>query len=347
MANSFVFPMGQNSYVPSLSSDLVVEYSRNPDKFPLAQYCDYRVVDKQVGYWVRMQNNTQVMVLNDNDNLFADGSDSPKIIDGNDEFTFPGYKCVRRRLPKMLGNLAIEQGAWDILGQAARLSAMQLMTARVKRIHSVLTTSGNWALPGASTSNYATATTAGGGTWSSASATNTYIRNSIIYARIKIEQATLGTVTGKDLFLVVNPNVAKVIATSQEFLNFVSQNPTAIQIWENSEQFQLYGLPDNLFGIRCIVDNTVYNSAYPASNASLGFTLSDSYAVILSKQKAVNSAAGGAFSTFSPFLFEDMVVEVFNDPENRRTKVFVTENIDDTANALVSPNSGYLIKVDS
>src|SRR5581483_2715636 len=205
MANSYVYPGAADTYVPSLSSDLVIEFSRNPNKFPLVEYIDYRIVDKQRGYYVRMLNDNQVRIVGDNDNTWADAADSPIWTDGNDSFTFPQFNCVRRRQPKRIGHLAIDQAGWDIVDQASRFEAMQLMTKRVRRIHETLTTSANWSygLSGGS-SNYATATTAGGGTWSSASSTNPYIRKSLAYAQIAIEQATFGVVKAGDLCLVMN-----------------------------------------------------------------------------------------------------------------------------------------------
>lgn len=348
MSQSYVYPGAANTYVPSLSADLVVEFSRNPDKFPLVNYIDYRIVDKTRGAWVKMLNDGQVRIIDDTDNLWADGSDSPIWTDGNDSFTFPQYNCVRRRQPKRLGHLAIDQAGWDIVDQASRFEAMQLMTKRVKRIHSTLTTSGNWSYGlNAAQSHYATATTAGGGTWASADSTHPYIRKSLIYAQIAIEQATYGVVRAGDLHLVFSPTVAKIVATSGEFLDFVKQNPEAIKIWEASEQYRLYGIPDNLMGLHVVVDNTVYNSAPPGSSGVFNFTLSDSYAVLLSKPRAVSSAAGASFSTFSPFVYEDMIVEVFDEPEHRRVNLYVTENIDDSSAALVAPESGFLIKIDS
>lgn len=338
---SYVYPGSADTFVPSLTSDLVVEFSRNPNKFPLVNYVDYRLVDKTRGYYVSMKNDGQVRIIDDTDNIWADGSDTPIWTDGTDSFTFPQYNCVRRRQPKRIGHLAIDQAGWDIVDQASRFEAMQIMTKRVKRIHSTLTTSGNWG------GNYATATTAGGGTWASASSTNPYIRKSLAYAQIAIEQGTYGVVSAGDLNLVMNPNVAKIVATSGEFLDFVKQNPTSIAIWENQPQFRLYGIPENLMGLRVIVDNTVYNSAPPGATPVLAFTLSDSYAVLLSKPREITPAASSSFSTFSPFLYEDLVVEVYDDPQNRRVNLFITENIDDGPNALVAPNSGYLLNIAS
>lgn len=341
MSNSYVFPGGNATYVPSLSADLIVEFSRNPNKFPIAEYIDYRIVEKMRGYYVKMSNSGQNRVLNDTDWIWADGADSPHIINGNDTFTFPTYECIRRRIPKQIGQLSVEQAAWDILAQEARFSAMQLMTGRTRRIHETLTTSGNWS------GNYATATTAGGGPWSSSSSTNNYIRKSIAYALVAIKKSTLGVVDQKDLFLVFNPNVAKTVATNSEFLTFIQQQPRAVEIWEGQEQFRNYGIPDYLMGIRCIVDDTVYNTADPTASDSEGFTLSDSYAVLLSKQKAVNNAGGSAFSTASVFLYEDLVVETFFDAENRRTNLYVTESADTSSNMLVAPLSGYCLKIDA
>jgi hypothetical protein len=348
MANSFVLPGGLDTYVPTLQADLIVEFTRNPKAFPVNEFIDYRIVDKQRGYYVKMLNDLQTRIIDDTDNIWADGNDSPHWTDGTPAFTFPQYVCVRRREPARLGALGTEQAAWDLLDQTSRMLAANLMTKRVRRIYETLTTSGNWSFGfSGGSSNYATATTAGGGTWASASASNPYIRTSLAYARIQIEQATNGIVTGKDLVLLMNPNVAKTVATSQEFLAFLEQQPSAVQIWEASEQFQIYGMPDYVMGLRVIVDNTVYNSAPPQAAASVNFALSNSYAILLSKPRSVQSAASASYSTFAPFLYEDMAIEVFNDPENRRYNVYVTENIDDSSNALVAPQSGFLIKIDS
>ncbi len=348
MSNSYVYPGASDTYVPSLSSDLVVELSRNPDRFPATQYVDYRIVNQMRGYYVKMLNDGQSRIIDDTDNVWSDGADSPITTSGTDSFTFPQFNCTRRRQPKMIGHLSIDQAGWDIVDQASRFSAQQLMTGRVRRIHETLTTSGNWSWGlNNGSSNYATATSAGGGTWSSASSTLPYIRKSLAYAQIAITQATYGAVTAGDLYLVFNPNVAKTVALSGEFLDFVKQNPTAIAIWENQPQFRLYGIPENLMGLRVIVDDTTYNSANPGAAASLAFTLSDSYAIIMSKPRAITTAAASSYSTFSAFLYEDMVVELYDEPENRRVKLFVTENLDDGPNALVCPQSGYLLKIDS
>lgn len=336
---SYVFPGNATTYVPSLSSDLIVAYSRNKDKFPIVEYCDYTIVDKPRLLYTAYQNDGQNRVNNTTDSTWADGADSPKQNNGNSAFQFVQVDCIRKRLSKTIGQIAVDNAGWDILDLEANFLAMQHMTRRVQAIHNTLTTSSNWS------GNYATATTAGGGTWSAATSTNTYIRDSLAYARIQITLGTLGVVQADDLYLVLNPNAAKTMALSNEFLDFVKQNPTAIEIWQGQKQYQLYGLPNTVMGLRVIVDDTVVNANYPGTTASESFTLSNSYAILLSKQKAIKSAATASFSTYQAFLFEDLVTEVFNDPKNRRYELFVTDNSD--LSHIVAPASGFLIKIDS
>src|SRR5262252_3499824 len=109
MADNFTLPGGVNGYVPQLHEELMIEYSRNPAAFALNQYTDVRKVDKQKGYYIKMKNDSQVRVINDQDNIWPEGADSPKQIDSNDEFEFGQFNCVRRREPRYLGHLFVEQ----------------------------------------------------------------------------------------------------------------------------------------------------------------------------------------------------------------------------------------------
>lgn len=342
MADNFTFPGGVNTYVPTLHQDLIIEFSRNPAAFPINKYINVRKVDKQKGYYVKMRNDNQGRVVSTTDVIWPDGNDAPETLYSNDQFDYPQFSCNRYAYVKRYGYLAVDQGAWDILDQGSRLLAQDAMTFRTYRIHQTITTSANWG------NNYATATSLGGGVWSAATSLLPYIRTSIMAAAIAIQKATYGSVQLADLHLVMNPNVAKVIATSQEFIDFLKQNPVALSIWQGQEQFSKYNLPESLFGVNVVVDDTVYTSTLPgATTQTQNFSLSDSYAVIMSKQQAIKPSAGGSFSTFELFTYSDMETFVYNDTENRRYKLQVIENVDDGAQALVAPQSGYLIKIDS
>jgi hypothetical protein len=291
------------------------------------------------GYYIKMRNDSQGRYVNASDSAWADGNDAPTSTYGNDQFLFPEYSCERHGYAKRLGYLAVEQGAWDVLDQASRNLAATAMTARSRRVHTTLTTTANWG------ANYATATSLGGGTWANATAALPYIRKSIMAAAIQIQLATYGVVQLSDLYVTFNPNVAKTIATSQEFIDFLKQNPVALSIWEGQQQFTKYNLPESLFGVNIVVDDTTYNPNPPGVAPDLQFSLSDNYAVITAKPQAVKPSAGGAFSTFELFTYQDMEVNIYNDVKNRRYDLQVVENVDDSSRALIAPETGYLIAV--
>jgi hypothetical protein len=216
---------------------------------------------------------------------------------------------------------------------------MDGMTARSRRVHTTLTTTANWG------TNYATATTLGGGTWASATSALPYIRRTIMKAASNIQLSTASSVQLQDLFVVMNPNTAQIVATSQEFIDFLKQSPAAQAIWMGQEQYVKYNLPENLFGVNVVVDDTVYNSALPGEDPSFGFSFPDGYACIVTKQDAIKPAAGGAFSTVELFTYQDFEVNVYNDTKNRRYDLQVIENIDDSSRSLIAPESGYLVNI--
>jgi hypothetical protein len=337
MAQSYVFPGNNNTYVPTLHSELIVEFTRNPASFPILSYINVRKVDKQRGYYIRMLNDNQGRYNNDSDSIWPDGNDAPVSLSSNDEFTYPPFECFRRNYSKRYGYLACDQGAWDVLDQGARMLAMDGMTARSRRLHVTLTTGANWG------ANSSTATALGGGVWSAATSVLPFIRSTIMQAGINIQKATYSDVQLKDLYCVINPNTAKVIATSAEYIDFMKQSPVNLPIWMGQEQFSKYNIPTSLFGVNMIVDDTVYNSAIPGAPAVFAFSLPDNTALLLSKKQGIQPSAGGSFSTVEMFTYQDMEPFVYNDVKNRRYDLQLVENCDTSVNVIVAPQSGYLI----
>lgn len=347
---NFTFPGGNTGYVPQLHENLIIEYSRNPQAFPLNRYINLRKVEKMRGYYVNMKNDGQGRVVNTTDIVWPDGNDQPETIYGNDQFDFPPYECVRTAITKRLGFLGVEQGAWDLLDQASRMMAQDLMTFRTYQVLNTLTTAGNWG------SNTASSTTLAGGTWANATDTAPYIRSSLMAAAITIQKSTYSTVQLSDLYLVINPSLARTIAISQEFISFLKQNPVALSIWQGQDQFAKYNIPQQMFGINVIVEDTVYNAAGPnaVTSGKTGSPISDfnfclpqvsssEVALLLTKQQAIQPAAGGGFSTYELFTYQDLETFVYTDQRNKRYELRIEQNIDTSVNSLVAPASGFLI----
>lgn len=314
----------------------MVEFTRK--EWPINRYVPFVKVDKQVGYYVQMKNDNQVRITSQDQFFWADGNDAPKYLGtGGDSFEFLPYTAARYAYTQELGYLAVEQGSWDILGQATRMRASQGFTARSLRVANAITLSTNY--PSA---NYAaTATAAGAGAWTSAASATPYILETVQKARTVINQQTNGVVQLNDIKCIMNPNTANTVRKSAEFIDFLKQSPEALALWDGVNYNSLWGMPANLYGLELVIDNTMYTSD-PVGTASptKTFTIPDNTVAFLTKQNAISPSVGKAFSTFEILGYSDFEVFVNNDNVNRRYGIQVVEN---TAEVVFSGQSGYLV----
>ncbi len=339
MADNFTFPGNTSVYVPTLHADLVVEFSRNPNKFPIVRYTNTRKVDKQRGYYLQFRNDDQVRDLGDAHYVWPDGNDSPAGEESS-QYDFPQFNCRRYAYNSRVGYLAVEQAGWDILGQLSRFRTMQGMTNRSKRVATTISTNTNYPV-----ANRFAAVADGGATWGNATSSAPSIRKTIMKAANQIQQATNGAIMLQDLYLIINPNQAVVIATSQEWIDFIKQSPDSLNVWRGSQQFNTYNIPDNIFGISVVVDDTVVNANQANTDASRTYTFPDSTAVLVTKQQAISPAGSSGVSTFELFAYSEWETFVYNDVKNRRYLLQVVENVDDSF--LFAPTSGAYIATNS
>lgn len=342
MADNYIFPNNQSVFVPTLSTQLQVDYTRNVNSFPILRYVDITPTEKTKGYYVKFKAEDQARAVHvPNDFVWAPGSDRPRGTWNNEMFEFQQYSCVRYNYPFRIGWLEEQQAAWDLLSKETSHKAAQAMTCRAIRIANLLTTSANW--PAAST---ATATALGGGTWDDATATNPYILKSILAAVNLIVTSTNGAVQYEDLRLVFSPTVAALVRESEEFIDFIKQQPSSPAIWSR-DNFNngRYGLPPYIYGLEVVVDDTVEVTTPPvigsAAATNRAFVWPAASAAIVTK-KRMSTGDGSTYSTATLFSYspDEMAVEVFNDAVNRVYLGGVTEN---TAEVLVAPESGFLI----
>jgi hypothetical protein len=340
MSQPFSFPGGQTTYVPTLSNDLAVIFARS--EFPINRYIGRRKVDKMVGYWRQMKNDNQVRAVRPEDFYWPIGNDAPKLTTGNDAFTFQPYACKRYGYVSELGYEDVEQGAWDVLAETSMYRQSQGMTARSVRVATALTTSTNYP-----TANYAATSGAisGSGAWKSGTSSAPYIKVAVQYMQNLICQGTNGVVTPDDLILVMNPTTATTqVAQSQEFIDFLKQSPDSLSIFDGKNFNMRWGLPPSIYGVQLVVDDTVKTTSAvnPASSTyTPAYTLPDNAVVMLTKQNAIKSAVGNAFSTFQILEYTPgFEVFVYNDVKNRRYDVQVVEN---AAEVVFAGVSGFYI----
>jgi len=158
----------------------------------------------------------------------------------------------------------------------------------------------------------------------------------------RVQKATLGVVRPRDLAFVVSPTSADLMGRSAEVHAYLANSPFALaQVRGDApNQNGLWGLPDALYGIPIIVDDTVRVSSRKGAATLVSGYILGNQGIMVARPGQLVSDGSSAFSTCVLFMFEEMTVESKDDSDNRRTMGRVVE---DYAAVLASDISGYLI----
>lgn len=332
---------GLNTYVPSTNAlatgALQVEFTRAVNTFPITRYAQLVPANQMTGYYLRLDPNDNVRVTDENEFVWPLGNDAP--VGKTNQHEFVPFSCIRRAFPFYVPNETVKQAAWDIVAQHARSKAQLAMTARTMRTATALTNAAAVSAFTAVGNYYATGTAISGAAWTGSS-TN-IIQKGIQTALQRISLATAGAVRSEDIMMVISPTVANLLSQTEEVRNYVKNYPAALPFLQGADTFSKFGLPPNLFGVQLVVDDSVkVTSKKGAATLVNGYVYGNS-AVFVSRPGGLIGVEGStSFSTTQIFAFEDMTVENWDDPENRRIKGRV---IDNSTSELVAPVSGVLV----
>lgn len=341
-----VFPGQSNAYVPELTDKLVVDFSRNIKKFPLNQYVQIVPTDKQTGYYLEITREEAGRLTNSDlrNFLWPDGHDSPAHHNEMESFNFKPYRTKRYNFGFRAGYLATQQAQWNLRAHNAGIKAEQAMRGRTQMVITKAVTSGSYdashvsavaggSIPGTS------------GKWDESTTARKDIKRSLDYAVEKIITDTLNGVDQEDLILVVSMGCARKISLAQEIVDMLKHSPHALAEvrGELPNRNVMFGLPSKLYGLTVVVENTVKTTTRKgASTVTKSPILADTTPFICSRVGGLASErADGSpsFSTHSLFMKEEMTVEEFDDPENRRVKNRVVEDYEAQVTA---PVAGFL-----
>lgn len=322
------------------SGRLLVDFSRNPKDFAVNKYLQIVPVKKTIGYFLQMTLEERMRLLDSTLSNFkwADGAPAPLGNNGKESFKFDAFSCQRYLYPFVLGDMAVDQAAWDISSQHLDIKAQQAMTARTQLAVTMFTTSASY---GSHTTNLATAP------WSAATTGNLNIKRSLDTAITGILRDTGAVVKRDQLQLVVSPNTAKAMAESQELVDYLKHSPAALafvrgETSDGAENSHLYyGLPPTYSGIKIVVEDAVKVTSKKGATAAQDFVLSSATPFITARPGGLVGQYGGpSFSTGTCFLYDkdDMSVEVKHDVENRRVQGRV---VDTLAMVMTAPITGW------
>jgi hypothetical protein len=345
MAVTQVFASQYNTWVPSFedSNRLLVDFSRNPKDFSLNKYIQVVPVKKTIGYYLKMTLEERMRLLDTKLSNFswADGDDAPLGKMQTESFGFNQFNCQRFAYPFSLGDMAIEQAAWDISSQHLDIKAQQAMTARTQLVYNVISAT-NGAIFGSNVSNVTAEK------WVNATTANLNIKRSLDTAVNGILKGTGSVVKLNQLQLVMNPATAKAMAESQELVDYLKGSPTALafvrgETSEGAEQAHaLFGLPPVYAGLKIVVEDAVkVTSRKGQATLAQAYVAGDGVAFITARPGGLEGHYGGpSFSTVTVFIYDkdDMSVEVKHDVENRK----VNGRVVDTFSPIVTaPISGW------
>jgi hypothetical protein len=334
---------GLNTYVPSTNAlatgALQVEFTRAVNSFAITRYAQIVACNQQTGYYLRLDSDDNVRVTDINEFVWPLGNDRP--VGKMNQHNFVTFTAQRYAFPFYIPNETVKQAAWDIVAQHARSKAQLAMTARSMRTATALT---NTAAVNAFTdagNYYATGTANSGvGAWTASTGNN--IQKGIQIALQRISLATGGAVRGEDINMVISPVIANALSQTAEVRDYVKNYAAgALPFLQGSDIFSRYGLPPNLFGVQVVVDDSVkVTTRKSAASTTRSFVYGNS-AIFLSRPGGLVGVEGStSFSTCQIFAFEDMTVENWDDPKDRRIEGRV---IDNSTSELVAPVSGVLV----
>ena len=341
------FPSSTNLFIKSheASGSLIVDFSRDPSKFAVAEYAQIVPVKKPAGLYqvMTVEEAGRVLGADAAEYDWADGADAPDGSDGTESFDYPQFQTRRSAYPYRLGQRTVDNAEWEIAAQHGRIHAQKAMTVRTMRAVTALTTSGNYdathvsAISGGSI----TGTT---GTWAQSTSTRQDIKRSLNHAAELIMLDTLSAIDIDELMVVLSPTLAKEMSVSQEIVDMIKQSSDAKYYVSGEGKFTnknaKFGLPPTLYGYPIVIENTVRVTSRKGATKARSFVMPASSAVMCSRPGGIDGVAGQpSFSTLTMFMLEEMTVETKQDPDNRLTKGRV---VDDYATVMTAPVSGFL-----
>jgi len=338
---------GLSTYIPTTNDiatgALQVEFTRSVNSFALSRYATLVPVTKMQGYYLRQDVADNARVTSANEYAWGLGTDRPAGKQNN--FEFVSYTTERFAFPFYIPQETANQAAWDTVAQHARSRAQLAMTRRTSAAATALATTANWGV-----TNYTTAAGSNGpvgsayvgtGAWVGSAAGDGYIQQTIQQVLQIVGKTTAGAVSPSQLIMVISPTVANYISQAPEVKEYVKYMAQSVSCLQGTDTFSRWGIPSTLFGLGdVVVDDSVVVTSKQGATVSSSYVLGNGAYFVSRPAGLVGVEGANSFSTLQIFAYEDMTVEQFNDPLNRRIEGRV---IDNSVAAVVAPVSGFAV----
>jgi hypothetical protein len=351
--NTTAFPGPYDVYIPAFggkqTSRLIVSYARDPKKFAVNGLTTRTPTDTLSGNWISLRPEALARVFQDpNAYIWVDGQKAPDANYNTQDFRYTPYQCFRRAMPDYLGDQTAEQAVWPI--QETKLDALAhiMMTLRATVFYTLMLNPVNYLATHVMTATqWSSQNGATGGGWQQGTEANPIIMRTLRNMANQIRKDTLATTSYKDLTLIIDPDAAILMSSSQEIHSYLARCQFALaQIkGDSAEQNGEWGLPPTLYGMNLIVDPTLQTIS-PRLQVPGTFTDVMNYntAIVMAAPGAIkgnNGQVNSGFSTTHMFVYkgQEMVVKTKADDWSLRTNMLIFENY---AMSIVAPETAAL-----
>lgn len=343
-----------NAFVPAATGQ-IISYTRDPAKYKINEYAQLFKSDAAVGVYYKLNPDDSARVVSLDEDVWADGHSRKDGDTVGQRFDLVEFQTIRRNKKAKIGWQALKAGnrnSLNLLVANTNIVRNLTMIARTARLMALLETanSATWG------SNFGSATTLGGGVWTSGTDSDPVIKRTLMTIAKNIHLATNGMVSDLDneedvgLNLILSPDDAALLSTVPEIHSYLARSQFALdQIkGKNRGQNALWGLPDFLYGYKLVVENAVRVKEREAADgtvlatANRGWVKTNNSAVITSRPGGLDGQMGApSFSTAQIyFVDKEISLDTFDDPEDELTRVHVQENVKEV---VAAPAAGYLI----
>lgn len=349
-----------SGFIPAATGQ-VISFIRDPKNYKLNDYAQLVETKKKVGVYHRLGVDQPVRMTNIDSNVWEDGKDRPPMHGNQLKFDAVEFSTIRRTEGFTIGWQAIEQADMKLLVTHSAMAHNQLMVKRTQRAVTLLETTSNWG----NNTDTVTNLNGGRGRWDTASSdpdnpNYLAIKRSLDAAMLRVMLGTNGMMSVNDkasVRLLISPNVAQKISNSAEIHDYISKSPYALaQITgDKPGQNAQWGLPDKLYGWDIIVEDACKVTQNANSSEAIGseasttgasparrFIKNDTSAIVMSRVGGLDGQYGApSFSTLQLYwLNKEIEIESFDDPKQRYTQGYVTEDVKEV---LAAPASGFCI----
>lgn len=331
------FPSFSNVYIPNVSTNaeitanLVAIYGRGKGgKWPYHEYVSIVPTKKPLGYFRRVSAGAAWRINPTSGNQFkwAPGNDSPSGAWNKLGFVNVQYDAQRYAFATELDLQTVDVADFKIQPAHFGMLGQQANTWRSYLAASQATDSTQYPA-----SHVATATSWGGGLWSDATGSNTYIHRGLMAALQRIQKSTGGMVRNAgDFALVMNPTTAAAVSRAEEIREYLARQEGAWKIIEGQEplNYQRWSMPQYLYGTRVVIEDTVKNDdqSTPLDSTNSSYVWPDgTIALLLRPDGQIEWPEGveGNPSVVQMFSYEEMNSETETETWHRRVKMRITD----------------------